>query len=172
MIDIRPESPADYEAIHQVNVAAFGRTNEAELVDALRRDQALVLSLVAGSGGLVVGHIAFSTARVIGDGAAYQTVALGPMSVLPDHQNQGIGSGLVRAGLAALQRQGTTLVFVLGHPGYYPRFGFEPASQYGVRCEFDVAPEVFMVVALGTPPLGRRPVPSGTLTYHPDFRGV
>jgi len=155
-------------AVRKVNAAAFGREAEGELVDALRRSGALALSMVAEEGGRIVGHIAFSPGRVVGDDFEYEAMALGPVAVLPDWQKQGVGSQLVRAGLEALRERGARPVFLLGHVTYYPRFGFEPAQEHGVCCEFDVAPEYFMVWAPLEEPPGRR----GTFYFRPEFRDV
>ena len=147
-VTVRPETATDQDAIYHVNVAAFGRPAEADLVNALRRDNALSLSLVAERDGQLVGHIAFSLVRVADEQNAFDAPALGPMAVLPMHQGQGIGSLLIEAGLAAMVEQRAKIVFVLGHPTYYPRFGFVPAQRYGIECEFDAPAEVFMVCLL------------------------
>lgn len=123
---VRPEQPADQEAIREVNRAAFGVEGEGRLVDRLRQEGLLRLSLVAEEQGRVVGHIAFSAIRLEGR----EVLSLAPMAVLPAFQRQGIGSALVRAGLAALALP----VVVLGHPEYYPRFGFSAAHAAGLRC--------------------------------------
>lgn len=170
---IRPETTADLQAIAAVNAAAFGRDAEGDLVAALRRARALTLSLVAEEDdGRVVGHIAFSPARVVGDGFAHAAVALGPLAVLPERQKRGVGGRLVRAGQAALQQQGAAPLFLLGYPSYYPRFDFVPAHVYGVRCEFEVDLQHFMVWAPGgAAPPGLDPR-GGVFYYRPEFRGV
>lgn len=141
---IRNEGIADIEAIRRVNEAAFGQLAEARLVDTLREEATPFLSLVADDDGAVVGHICFTPVT------AGETTILGlaPMAVLPERQNQGIGKKLVEAGLEACRRAGFGVVVVLGHPQYYPRFGFAPAATKGLRSEYDVPHEVFMLLEL------------------------
>ena len=124
---IRTEREPDVPAIHTLNVAAFGRTDEAELVDRLRHDGAIVASLAAENEGQIVGHILFSRLVIENERASVNAVALAPMAVMPSHQRQGIGTALVRAGLDACRSQGETIVIVLGHPAFYSRFGFSTA---------------------------------------------
>jgi putative acetyltransferase len=119
---VRDETPADFAAIRAVNEAAFGGAQEADLVDTLRRDGDLLLSLVADDGG-VIGHVAFSRVQVEGDSA----VALAPVAVRPEWQRRGAGTALIEHGLQRLRQSGETLVFVLGEPAYYSRFGFAAA---------------------------------------------
>lgn len=166
---IRPEMEVDAPAIYHVNEAAFGRVQEAELVDALRGAVTPFLSLVAAADGQVVGHILFTPVTVKSETGSWQAVALGPMGVLPAFQNQGIGSALVQEGLAACRAAGYGVIFVLGHPQFYPRFGFAPAPPRGFPCEFAVPDDVFMVVELIPGALGER---KGVVYYHPAFRGV
>jgi putative acetyltransferase len=169
MAEIRPEQARDIEAIREVNRQAFGRPAEAELVDALRAENDVTLSLVAVEEGQVVGHILFTPVELVEGEERFPAVGLGPMAVLPAYQQQGIGSRLIEAGLEALREQGQSLVFVLGHSDYYPRFGFRPTRPYRIRCEFDVPDDVFMVVTLRDGALsGRR----GTVVYRPAFHNV
>src|SRR5262249_50877185 len=121
---IRPETAADWDAIRHVNRLAFGQDDEARLVDALRDDGYVQVSLVAERGGQVVGHILFSDLAIITEAGTVPALALAPMAVLPEFQNQGIGSALVRRGLEECRRQGHQIVAVVGHPHFYPRFGF------------------------------------------------
>lgn len=174
MVTIRPERRDDYDGIRTINTEAFGRKAEAELVAALRDEGALLLSLVAEAGGQLVGHIAFSPARIVGEeaGDEIETVALGPMAVLPALQGQGIGSKLVGEGLKMVIEQGATHLFVLGYPSYYTRFGFEPAQRYGVRCQFDAPSEAFMVFLPGGTESGVQDLRRGVLYYHPAFSHV
>lgn len=123
-IIIRAESPRDRSAIHAVNAAAFPADDEADLVDALRAGGHVVASLVAECEGEVVGHILFSRLQVVGKDAATAAIALAPMAVLPAWQRRGTGSRLVEAGLAACRDLGERIIVVLGHPEFYPRFGF------------------------------------------------
>jgi putative acetyltransferase len=164
-IEIRGEHPADPAAIRGVHDEAFGRPEEGALVDALRNNGAVQLSLVASIGGRVVGHVLFSPAsvgEVVGSG-------LGPMAVLPEHQRRGVGSALVTAGLQKLRAAGCPFVVVLGHPSFYPRFGFEPARSHGIVCEWDVPDAAFMLLVLDEPAM--RDV-SGLVRYRHEFSTV
>ncbi len=130
---VRAEAPEDHAAVDALVEAAFGRGDEAKLVAALRASGLPLLSLVAEEENRVIGHILFSPVTLEPEQAGRRTVALGPMAVHPERQTQGVGSLLVRAGLEACRARGESAAFVLGHPAYYPRFGFEPAAQYGVH---------------------------------------
>lgn len=169
MVVIRRERPADADGVRRVNEEAFGRQGEADLVEALHRQGDVTLSLVAEVNEKIVGHILFSPVRVVSEEGEWSAVALGPMGVLPPYQRDGIGSQLVRAGLAGCQQAGEGVVFVLGHPDYYPRFGFEPSRSHGIRSEFDVPAEVFMVVELEEAALAGR---DGVVHYSPVFAEV
>jgi putative acetyltransferase len=145
---IRVERPEDRERIHRLNVEAFGQPDEAELIDALRAagDHVPELCLVAvGGDGDLIGHIFFSEAR-LDSGVA--VLALAPMAVLPDRQGHGVGSALVRESLSRAAETDYPLVVVLGHPEYYPRFGFELGAELGVECPYEVPPEAWMVKRL------------------------
>lgn len=166
MLAVRYETPEDVRAIHYVNEQAFAQGNEADLVDALRRTSRLILSLVATEDHQVVGHAAFSPVAVEGPNAGFTAVGLGPMAVLPGHQRRGVGSRLVEAGLAEIASKGHEAVFVVGHPEFYPRFGFSPAGRYGFRCEYDVPDEVFMFKELREGALRGR---TGIVKYSPQF---
>lgn len=166
---VRAEKPEDHDAIHRVNELAFERPNEANLVDALRANASPTISLVAVVDGQLVGHIFFSPVAVESDGGGFTAMGLAPMAVLPEYQNQGIGSRLVREGLKECQRMGHDVVVVLGHPKYYPRFGFAPAGLKGLRSEYDVPDEVFMVTELVPGALGGR---RGLVKYHSEFANV
>ena len=169
MIVIRAETAGDVPAIHEVNVAAFGRPNEAELVDKLRQRVAFTLSLVAEMAGQVVGHLLFTPVVIVGEEESFTAVALGPVAVLPDCQNQGIGSQLIKAGLAACREQGDEIVVILGHPNYYPRFGFVPSVGVGIKSEYNVPDEVFMIAELCQGALAGR---TGVVKYQPEFNEV
>jgi putative acetyltransferase len=165
---VRRERPEDRIAIREVNERAFGRGNEADLVDALRRDAQPFVSLVATVEGKVVGHIAFSPVAIEG-AERLEGMALAPMAVLPELQNRGIGSRLVRAGLKECRAPGRDVVVVLGHPAYYPRFGFVPGREKGLRCEHGVPDEVFVVLELAPGGLRRR---TGLVRDHAAFARV
>ena len=165
---IRDEQAADGPAVRAVNEQAFGGREEADLVEALHRAQAAVVALVAETGGGVVGHILFSPVDVEHSNGR-QLVGLAPMAVDSRCQKQGIGSQMVREGLARCRAAGLDGIVVLGHAEYYPRFGFVPAHQLELRCEYDVPADVFMALEL-TP--GALHGVSGLVRYHPAFAGV
>jgi putative acetyltransferase len=134
MITIRDETPEDYAAVYRVNALAFGREGEAALVERLR-GACPHLSLVAVEGGRVVGHIFFSPVTVGAEGGGFEAIGLAPMAVLPELQNRGVGSQLVRRGLEECARRGHGAVCVRGQPECYPRFGVTPAKAKGITCE-------------------------------------
>ncbi len=166
---IRLERSEDAAAIRRVNEFAFARLAEANLVDALRDAGAVTLSLVAEREGRIVGHILFSPVTIESPEEAFPAVGLGPMAVEPGLQRSGIGSALVRAGLSALRADGHEVVVVLGHPEYYPRFGFVRASEHGIRWEQYAPDEAFMVLELRAGALGGR---GGVVRYRAEFTGV
>lgn len=163
----RPETGADIGAIHTINAAAFDTEAEADLVHALRADaQAWIegLSILTQTDhGRVVGHALFTRCHV--DGAP--ALALAPCAVLPAFQRTGAGAAAIHTGLEKARHMGENLVLVLGHADYYPRFGFTPASGFGVRAPFEVPDEAMMALALDP----SRPTPRGTIRY-PDAFGV
>jgi len=170
MITIRGEAPGDIGAIHSVNLSAFPQPAEAFLVDKLREHKALRYSLVAEmSNGKLVGHLAISPVTIIADAQIYNGLGLGPMAVHPDFQNQGIGSRLVRHWFSECASPEDQVLVVLGHPRFYPRFGFKPAYQYGIRCEYDVPDDTFMVAPLAPGALDRI---KGLVKYHSAFADV
>ena len=168
MAIIRPERPEDSSQIRHVNELAFGQPAEADLVDKLRKTCAEALSLVAEDGGAVVGHILFTP--VVVEGRLGSGMGLAPMAVLPARQRQGIGSQLVRRGLDILRERGCPFVVVVGHPEYYPRFGFEPASKHGLVSQWEGMPDAaFMVLVLnGHAMVGA----SGVARYRDEFNEV
>jgi len=166
VLAIRPETPRDLDAIRHVNEQAFGQKAEADIVEKLRSRGALTLSLVAVRRDEVEGHIAFSPIAVESEGSSFEALALAPMAVLPAYQRQGIGGRLVRAGLEACRDLGHEIVVVLGHPAYYPRFGFVPAGPEGMSCEFEVPEEAFMVLELRAGALAGR---GGVVKFQPEF---
>lgn len=166
---IRPEQPGDIPGVRNVEVLAFGRAAEADLVDLLRDHGKATLSLVAEDAGQVVGHVLFSPGRIETPGGPVAVEGLGPLAVLPGWQKQGIGSALVRAGLERLRQAGRRLVIVEGSPAYYPRFGFQDAAPLGITCEFNPPPGCFMVQALAP---GALEGVSGTAYYSEEFQAV
>lgn len=161
----RPETPADTPAVREIVTAAFPTAEEADLVDALRADpQAWIdgLSVVAeAADSTLAGHALFTRCHV--DGAP--ALALAPVAVLPAFQRQGAGAAVIRAGLDTARSLGENLVLVLGHPEYYPKFGFAPASRWSVRAPFEVPDEALMALTLDP----GRPVPSGVIAYAAPF---
>lgn len=168
-IRVRPEQPGDEAAIAELNDAAFGQPDESQIVDAVRRAGHSTISLVALEGPKVVGHILFTPVAIESHGPAINALGLGPMAVLPEAQRRGIGSSLVEAGLRECSRAGCDAVVVVGHPGFYPRFGFRPAVSYGLRCEYAVPDEAFMALELTTGALSGR---TGLVRYGSEFRGT
>ena len=166
MLVIRPETPEDSADIRKVNEAAFGSSIEADIVEKLRSRQAYALSLIATDRDLVIGHILFSPVTIESGNTSFGALGLGPMAILPSYQRKEIGSQLVRAGLQECRLLGHEIVVVLGHPDYYPRFGFVPASTHGIRCEYDVPDEVFMALELRKGALSEG---SGVVKYQPEF---
>ena len=141
---VREEGPDDAAAIRDVQQRAFDQAQESDLVDALRANGAVLLSLVAVAARRIVGHVMYSPVSV---GSA-SGAALGPMAVLPEHQRVGIGRALIEEGNRKLEGLRCPFVVVVGHPDYYPRFGFRPASEHGITCEWNVPDDVFMVLVL------------------------
>jgi len=168
MITVRAEEPADHDPVRELNRRAFEGQAEARLVDVLRGTPRSI-SLVAALGTEVVGHIFFSPVEIVGPAPTIAAAGLGPMAVLPEHQRRGIGSRLVRAGLEECRRSAYEAVVVVGHPSYYPRFGFDRASVFGLRCEFPVPDDVFMALALRA---GALAGPERVVRYLPEFSQV
>jgi putative acetyltransferase len=132
---IRPEKPADRPAIHAIHLAAFGQSAEAALVERLRADGDLALSLVAAAAE-PIGHIAFSP-LILSDAPSVKACALAPLAVAPMRQRQGIGSALVKEGLRRLEEAGVDMAVVLGDRDYYGRFGFTPDAAKALRTPYD-----------------------------------
>lgn len=172
MITIRPETPADIPAIYTVNKRAFReRDAEPRLVDAIRESDAFVpgLSLVAEIDGQVVGHILFSRIHIATENGDVPAIALAPMAVLPEYHGQGIGSELVRRGLEACREQEHSIVIVLGHPTFYPRFGFSAELAKPLECPWGDCGNAWMALELIPGALvGVR----GKVVYPPVFDSV
>ena len=149
---IRCEEAADEPAVRTVNESAFGRPDEADLVNGLRKEGVVILSLVAEMRKQVVGHVLFSRIWIDRPDASLAAVALAPIAVLPDHQRNGIGGRLIRSGLDSLRNQGERIAIVLGHPDYYPRFGFSTEKARLIASPFP--PDAFMAVELSINALG------------------
>ncbi len=159
-MEIRPERQGEYEIVERIHALAFGGQAEARVVAQVRGSPFYIpeLSLVALVEGRPVGHILFSEVGLQDEqGLMRRVVVLAPLAVHPELQNQGAGKRLVEAGLAGLEARGVPLVLVRGHARYYPRFGFVPSVQLGIRPPFEVAPEEYMA----------RPLSA----YTPAYRG-
>jgi putative acetyltransferase len=143
---IRPEQLRDRHEVRKVNETAFGRCDESDLVERLREEGVILLSLVAELDSQIVGHIVFSRMTIETAQGALPAVSLAPMAVRPNRQGRGVGSQLVRHGLAKLRAQGERIVIVLGHKDYYPRFGFSPEKARCLSSSFPA--DAFMALEL------------------------
>lgn len=149
-LNIRPETKKDFSKITEVNDSAFGQENEGRLVERLRETENYIpeLSLVAELDDEIVGHILFYPITIRSDTSKFQSLSLGPMAVMPTLQRKGIGSRLVIQGLDAAKNIGHKSVIVVGHPEYYPKFGFKPASQWNIQVPFEVLDDAFLALEL------------------------
>jgi putative acetyltransferase len=164
VLTFRHELPEDCEAIARVVRDAFDGEDEVRLLDALREADHLLLSIVAEDGGEVVAHIAFSPMTVESNADTYPAICLAPVAVTPSRQKQGIGGALITAALDELRAMGEGAVFLLGHPTYYPRFGFRPAREFDVHYQDDR--DAFMALELREGTLDNV---SGTAHFAPEF---
>ncbi len=166
-IQIRKERPGDEKAVFDVNFRAFGQDAEPKIVDELRKNCPEGVSLVAEEQGKIVGHILFTPARIETASKPVHGMTLAPLAVAPEYQRKGIGSALIEAGIETLRTSEIPFIVVLGHPDYYPKFGFEKASKYGIRCEYDQVPdEAFMIIVFQPKAMeGIR----GTAKMRPEF---
>ena len=164
-IEVRDFARGDEDAVEAVVVAAFNNDAEAALVRRLRDTARPLVERVATDAGGVVGYILF-TPVTLGADRDFPALGLAPMAVLPAHQRRGVGSALLHAGLEGCRKLGQRAVFVLGHPDYYPRFGFVPASRYGISSVYKVPDPAFMVLELEPGALAGK---AGELYYHPAF---
>jgi len=176
-VNIREQTEADAEAVYEINRLAFPAEDEAILVEQLLSQASPCISLVAeiseqsassDSTTRIVGHILFSPVS-LEEYSNLDLMGLAPMAVLPEYQNQSIGSKLVESGLQCCRNKQIGAVVVLGHPEYYPRFGFRPASLFNTRSEYDVPDEVFLVLELEPEYLSEY---SGTFRYDPAFNSL
>ncbi len=163
---IRQEKSGDIN-IHALNELAFGQPQEANIIHKLRINCDNLLSLVAIENEKVVGHILFSPVANEGQHVIIRGMGLAPMTVLPEMQRKGIGTQLVKSGIENLRKMQCPFVIVLGHPEYYPRFGFERASLYGIKCLWEGIPDdAFMILWLDKSTM--KPV-SGLAKYRDEF---
>jgi putative acetyltransferase len=167
-MDIRKETEKDYSSVRKVNESAFETTEEADLVDSLRKNPKYIpeLSLVAEDNGEVIGHILFTPLTIINSEVDHKLLALAPMAVLPKYQKKGIGSALIEAGFEKAQELGYKAIIVLGHPDYYSRFGFIPAEQFDIHPPLEEWKEAFFAIELEKGSLKNI---SGTVSYLPEF---
>ncbi len=167
---IRTETNRDFGAVFQLNYNAFGnREDESRLIERIRASEQYIpeLSIVAEIDREIVGHIMLSKATVRERDKETDVIVLAPIAVKPSFQKQGIGSQLIEEGIRRCKALGYGLVLLIGHPGYYPRLGFQPARQHGLELtQFDVPDEVFMVVEVMD---GKLQEISGELLYPAAF---
>jgi putative acetyltransferase len=164
---VRPERPADVDAVAAVIEAAFGRRLEAELAESIRASSHYVpeLALVAEEEGEVIGHVMFSYVALTG-GAARKVLLLSPLAVLPGRQRQGTGQALVKEGIKRIDERGEPMIVVEGIPAYYPQFGFKPARDFGLEPPSEHIPDAaFMVLPLSNYDASYR----GRIVYPPAF---
>ena len=164
-VTVRKECDRDATHVREINLRAFGQSDEADMVDRLRKSCPEAISLVAEVENQLVGHILFSPVVIESPSDHVHGMGLAPMSVLPEFQRQGIGSQLVETGLEVVRVAGSPFVVVIGHPKFYPRFGFARASLHGIASEYDDVPdEAFMIVVFDGSALKGK---SGVAKYHP-----
>jgi putative acetyltransferase len=166
LVEIREERPDDVAAVRDLNRRAFGQDQESNIIDALRANGAALLSLVATVNDRVVGHIMYSPLSI---GGNVKGAALGPMGVLPEYQRQGIGGKLIEAGNRKLKDADCPFIIVVGHADYYARFGFRPAREHGIKCQWDVPDNVFMLLILDQAEMEGV---SGLAKYRDEFSSV
>jgi putative acetyltransferase len=164
LVTVRYETVSDREAVFRVEAAAFGEETEARLVDQLRDNGHSILSLIAEDGEEVVGHLMFSPMTIQGPEVSWDAVCLAPLAVVPSRQRTGVGGQLMRAGIAELRERGLRAVILLGHPEYYPRFGFRPAREFGLHFQDDR--DAFMALELYP---GALDGISGDVKFSPEF---
>lgn len=167
-IVIREEQASDHQRVYEVNRLAFQQEDESRLIEKIRAGQNYIpgLSLVAEIDDKIVGHIIFSKIKIVGEDFVCNSLALAPMAVIPGYQKKGIGSRLVEDGLKRAEELGFKSVIVLGHPEYYPRFGFLKASKWGIKRPFEVPDEAFMAIELNGRALDGK---SGIVSYPDEF---
>lgn len=166
---IRKEQPSDIEQIWHINAEAFDTDTEANLVNTLRNTGCPYISLVAEADDKIVGHILFTAVELSDNENNLKIMGLAPMAVLNQYQNRGIGSQLVKAGVEHCRALAYDVIVVLGHPNYYPKFGFVPSVSYGIRSEYDVPDDVFMILELTAGALKNH---KGIIRYHEAFNNV
>ncbi|WP_287585564.1 N-acetyltransferase [Candidatus Borrarchaeum sp.] len=148
-ITIRQEVKEDYKRVYEINKMAFGREVESKLIEKIRKGPNFVpeLSQVAEKDNEIVGHILFSKIKIVGE-LEYQTLILAPLAVIPEMQKQGIGGKLIKHGIEKAIELRFDSIIVVGHKNYYPKFGFQNASKWGIKCPFEVPDGAFMAIEL------------------------
>lgn len=169
-IRVRAETPDDYRAIDVVHLSAFEGEAEAQLVAELRKSPLFIpdLSLVAELNGRIVGHVVLTRVDLLHEGEHREILALGPMSVVPSQSHRGIGSALIDAAVARARQLCFSAIVVAGHPDYYLRFGFKPASEWGLGCNLDVPEDALTAMALDEGALAG----GGRVEYPDIFRAL
>ena len=164
---IRKEEEKDHKQIYEVNKLAFQQENESKLIEKIRKSENFIpeLSIVAEIDNRIVGHILFSKIKIIGD-SDYESLALAPMAVIPEFQKRGIGSELIKKGIDKAKELGFDSIIVLGHKEYYPKFGFQRASKWNIKCPFEVPDDVFMAIELTEKAFEGK---AGTVEYPDEF---
>lgn len=172
-IQIRKETPEDYDQVHTIIQAAFKHEPHSDhtehlLVDRLRKSGAFIpeLSLVAECNGKVVGHILLTKIKINNDDASFESLALAPISVVPIEQGKGIGGKLINEAHSVAKNLGYSSVILLGHEAYYPKFGYQTASSFGITLPFEVPDENVMAIELSARALDNV---SGTVEYAKEF---
>lgn len=170
-ITIEAENKGDYEQITRLHTIAFKRDGEARLVEKLRKTPTYIpeLSLVAKYRNMIVGHVLFYPIKINAYKKKCDSLALAPISVIPSFQNRKVGSRLIKEGLEKARKLGFKSVIVVGHPEYYPRFGFEKASKYGISAPFNAPDNVVFAIELEKDGLKNC---SGTIEYPSEFNEV
>ena len=163
-LNITKEKPNEIQQIREINLQAFETKAEADLVDRLRDSGVPIISLVAEMDKKLVGHILFTPMTM--NNYDIKIAGLAPMAVPPDYQNKGIGSALIEKGFEYCIEENYVAVAVLGHPNYYPKFGFVPSTRFDLISEYDVPKEVFMIKELVSNSLSKI---SGVIKYHEEF---
>jgi len=164
---IRREEKKDFKSIYEINEQAFKQKNESELIERIRASKNFIpeLSLVAEKNGKIVGHILFSKIKIKGE-KKYESLILAPLAVQPELQKQGIGKKLITEGLNKARELGFSSVIVVGHKDYYPKFGFEKASKWNIKCSFKIPDESFMAIELSIGALSEK---SGIVEFPKEF---
>lgn len=163
---IREEQERDFDEIYRLNHEAFARSEEAELINELRENNGIIISLVALLSNLIVGHILYTPCKINSHKNKLTGAALGPMAVLPGYQKKGIGRKMVEEGIEIISEAGYPFIAVLGYPEYYSKFGFTPAGKHGLQCQWDVEDNAFMILPLDSE---RTDEITGTVNYRPEF---